>query len=285
MVKIIRKTDILYEDDAMLVCIKPAGIPSQSERGAQDMVKLVKVYLAKEQRRMPPEGRSEREPYLAIINRLDQPVEGLLLFAKTKESAAKLSAMLQRDAITKRYLTVIKGVPEASVPGEVSALQELPWTTLEHDLAIDHRTNLVKVLKADAEGNDAGLAQSEVKHAVLRYRLLGGRRDDTAEQGTGSGLCEALAEVELVTGRHHQIRAQMAAEFEGIVGDRKYGRKYGQEPGGEDADSGDAAAGVALASWRLMLDHPVTGKKLDLRWIPEDGAFAEYRGILADLER
>ncbi len=283
MIKIIRKTDILYEDDAMLVCIKPAGIPSQSERGAQDMVKLVKVYLAKEQRRMPPEGRSERELYLAIINRLDQPVEGLLLFAKTKESAAKLSAMLQRDAITKRYLTVIKGVPEAKVPGEITALQESPWTTLEHDLSIDHRTNLVKVLKADA-GHEDGLAQSDVKHAVLRYRLLGGRRDDTAEQGTGSGLCEALAEVELVTGRHHQIRAQMTAEFEGIVGDRKYGRKYGQEPGGEDTDPGDAAAGLALASWRLILNHPVTGKKLDLRWIPEDGAFAEYRGILERLD-
>lgn len=94
------KTEIIYEDANILVCYKPAGLPVQTAKvGQMDMVSELKNYL--------------HSAYLGIIHRLDQPVEGLLVFAKDTKSAAKLSAYLQKGTLNKQYYGVISGKPSA----------------------------------------------------------------------------------------------------------------------------------------------------------------------------
>ena len=93
---------ILYEDEDLLVCHKPAGFPVQSRRmGTMDLESLLRNYLA---------GKGE-QAYVAVIHRLDQPVQGILVFAKNKESAAKLNQQIQQGKMEKRYLAYVQGKP------------------------------------------------------------------------------------------------------------------------------------------------------------------------------
>ena len=90
------KTEIIFEDTDILICRKPAGLPTQTARiGQADMVSELKNYLAK--------TGNTKEPYLAVVHRLDQPVEGLLVFGKNPEAAKKLSQNLQKGSLHKKY--------------------------------------------------------------------------------------------------------------------------------------------------------------------------------------
>ena len=104
------KTEILYEDNSILVIRKPAGLAVQSAGiGQADVVSELKSHLAK----LPDAGRPGKgEPYLGIVHRLDQPVEGLLVFAKDKKAAAALSKQLAEGALNKHYYAVLCGYPD-----------------------------------------------------------------------------------------------------------------------------------------------------------------------------
>lgn len=103
------RTEILYEDNSVLVIRKPAGLAVQSARiGQADVVSELKSYLAKQA------GAGQGEPYLAVIHRLDQPVEGVLVFAKEKKSAAVLTKQLSAGTLNKQYYAVLCGYPDAS---------------------------------------------------------------------------------------------------------------------------------------------------------------------------
>ena len=103
------KTEILYEDNSILVIRKPAGLAVQSARiGQQDVVSELKSYLAKQA------GAGRGEPYLAVIHRLDQPVEGVLVFAKEKKTAAALTGQLSEGSLNKQYYAVLCGYPDCS---------------------------------------------------------------------------------------------------------------------------------------------------------------------------
>ena len=103
------RTEILYEDNSILVIRKPAGLAVQSARiGQADVVSELKSYLAKQA------GVGQGEPYLAVIHRLDQPVEGVLVFAKEKKSAAVLTKQLSAGTLNKQYYAVLCGYPDAS---------------------------------------------------------------------------------------------------------------------------------------------------------------------------
>lgn len=103
------RTEILYEDNSILVIRKPAGLAVQSARiGQADVVSELKSYLAKQA------GAGQGEPYLAVIHRLDQPVEGVLVFAKEKKSAAVLTKQLSAGTLNKQYYAVLCGYPDAS---------------------------------------------------------------------------------------------------------------------------------------------------------------------------
>ena len=214
------KFDILYEDSELIVCIKPAGVPTQSkEIRTSDMETLLKTYLRKS-------STSKEIPYLAVIHRLDQPVEGILVFAKTPAAAKNLNIQLTTSGFGKYYRALLSRIPEKSED------------TLKHFLVRDGRTNTSSVCTADTPG---------AKSAQLHYNIV----KTIGEQ--------AVAEIELDTGRHHQIRVQMAAIGCPIVGDRKYGAAA--------LDSGRPASRrdnrrIELYACRLTFIHPRTKKQM-----------------------
>lgn len=174
---------ILYEDEACLVAEKPQGIPAE-DGGAGSLPSLLRAY------------RTERGENAEIypVHRLDKPTGGAILYAKTKEAAARLSAAVAAREMGKRYLAVVVGVPDAG-EGRLSDF-------LYHD----KRQNKVFVVKGGRKG---------AKEAILDYRVIG-----TAAHG---GECLSLVEVTLLTGRTHQIRAQFASRRMPVYGDRRYG--------------------------------------------------------------
>ena len=174
---------ILYEDKDILVCHKPAGLAVQNARvGSMDMESLLKNYIAQ---KVPG-----KMPYLGIIHRLDQPVEGIVVFAKTLQAAKELNRQLQAGGFGKYYQAVLCKVPEKA-QGQLTDY-----------LVKDGRTNLSKICRK----SDAG-----AKEARLSYKIQG-----EAER-------KALANIHLDTGRHHQIRVQMSGMGCPILGDVKYG--------------------------------------------------------------
>ena len=214
----------------MLACVKPCGVPSQGDKSNdEDMVSILKNYLFEK-------SDSDEEPYLAVIHRLDRPVGGIMLFAKTKEAAEKLSDMLQDGQITKYYQAVLTGEPKEDA-GELTDY-----------IVRDPKTNVSRLVKKGTPG---------AKTAKLYYEVL-----DVFE--TDEGVFSYVL-IELITGRHHQIRAQMAGHGCGIWGDTKYNplfvktkKKYRQ---------------IGLYSSRLELPHPVTGEELVFKSEPEGEAF------------
>ncbi len=233
------RTKILYEDAHILVCHKPAGLATQTDHiGQQDVVSELKNYLKKsridhdqgasqEKSRL---GRSSKESYLGVIHRLDQPVEGLLVFAKTKEAAAKLTKQLFAGTLNKQYYAVVCGKPSEKTGKLVDYL-----------------------VKEGSMGRIGAEEEREAKRAILQYKIL---KD-------WNGEC-SLADVRIETGRFHQIRLQMAHAGHPILGDLKYGTRQSIELSWKYQ-----VKNVALYAYRIEFYHPITGKKLDFMVQPE----------------
>lgn len=209
--------EILYEDEWMIVCHKPAGVATQTKRlGQADMESLLKNYRV---------ARKE-PPYIGVVHRLDQPVEGVMVFAKTNGAAADLSRQIQAKRADKFYYAMTEGVPE----------KKRGW--LENYLLRDGKTNTTKVAENGTEG---------AKAARLYYEV-------TADNGTN-----AVLRIKLDTGRHHQIRVQLANAGFPIVGDKKYNFRETMAAGGR---------GLALCSYKLAFCHPKTHKKMEFEIEP-----------------
>jgi len=218
---------ILYEDNQLIVCEKEAGIPVQSARIlTKDMVSILKNYRSTQE-------KTNGEPYIGLIQRLDQPVQGVIVFAKTKEAAAKLSEQLRNGNMKKLYRAVTWGKP----PEKESRLVDY--------ILKDGKTNLSKIVKKETKG---------AKKAELDYRILA-----ETEQ-------ESLVEIELLTGRHHQIRVQMAGAGCPICGDRKY-----------NDNASDTWRQMALCAFSLSFQHPKSNKKMIFSCDPKGGAFDKFR--------
>ena len=233
------KTEILYEDNSILVIRKPAGLAVQSAGiGQPDVVSELKSYLAK----LPGAGRPGKgEPYLGIVHRLDQPVEGVLVFAKNKRAAAGLTGQITSGSVTKEYLAVTDQKPE-NVQGH-----------LEDYLKKDGKTNTSAVVTSKTD---------RAKKAVLDYKVL----NEVSDERTSTGK-RILVRIQLGTGRHHQIRVQMAHAGMSLLGDRKYNPE----------DSSGLPLG--LCSCHLVFRHPVTGKKLEFQVTPKGECFADFPNI------
>ena len=221
---------ILYEDKDILVCHKPAGIAVQNARvGSMDMESLLKNYIAQ---KVPG-----KIPYLGIIHRLDQPVEGVLVFALNPKAAADLNRQMTTGKIKKVYLAITEG------HAQVKSAKLVNW------LKKDNRTNSSTVV---AEGTVGA------KKAILSYEVL--KTWKSEEKGRDDGE-RNLVRIYLDTGRHHQIRVQMAYAGMPLVGDRKYNPcQNGQEP-------------LALCSAKLGFWHPVTKKQMEFQVKPVGSAF------------
>lgn len=203
---------ILYEDEELIVCRKPAGVPVQTRSfTVQDMESYLKNYRS----------QKGEPPYIWVLHRLDQPVCGVIVFAKTKEAAAEISRQMAVRLTGKYYYAMTDGTV-AKKKG-----------TLEDYLLRDGKTNTSSVVPKGTAG---------ARPARLSYQVT--------EQGNGRSILRILLE----TGRHHQIRVQLAHTGYPIVGDRKYNFRENIAPSGEN---------LALCSYKISFRHPKTHKKLE----------------------
>ena len=274
------KTKIVYEDKDVLVVHKPAGLATQTAKvGQPDVVSELKCYLAGQERK-------SAQIYLGIVHRLDQPVEGLLIFAKNRTAAGALTKQLEKGILNKRYYAVICGKPlskegelvdylvkeenQARVvtgnPGKQgeSKTPEARKAIMQNISAPEARKAIQQKMYAPEarKAIQQNISAPEAKKAILQYRIL-------QEISTPEKL--ALADIHIDTGRFHQIRAQMSHAGMPLLGDSKYGddrtRELGRSLG---------VRNVALCAYFLTFEHPVSGKKYGIKINPAGREFSYF---------
>lgn len=260
------KDRIIYEDNDIIICHKPAGIATQTARvGQADMVSEIANYLAQ---------KTGSAVYVGVVHRLDQPVEGIVVFAKNKRAAAALGRQITGNGFEKYYYAVVCGRGFASEG------------TLTDYLYKDGRTNTTRIVPPEVK---------DAQKAVLDYKIIanmpcrpdilcdgtvhdGMTHDEAAHDGAAHQEGEeappqiAVAMIRLHTGRHHQIRVQMSNAGMSLIGDRKY------------ADATAALISghmhvreIALCAYKLVFTHPQTGRRLTFEIRPENKIFqVEY---------
>jgi 23S rRNA pseudouridine1911/1915/1917 synthase len=227
---------ILFEDNHLLVAIKPPGVLSQAgDLDLPDMLALLKADL-KERHEKPG------NVFLGLVHRLDVNVGGVMVFAKTSKAASRLSEAIRDGQFEKRYLAVVHGTYEAGTEGRLE-------DRLIKDRKGDKRTS------ATAEDG---------KHSSLTYKVL----------GTLSKPAFSLLDIELETGRFHQIRMQFAARGTPLYNDAK----YGQLEEGHDRQ-------IGLWAYRLSFPHPITKEPLVFDALPEGAMFHPFEELILPLIR
>lgn len=183
-----QKLKVIYEDNHIIVVEKTPNIPSQSDKtGDIDMLTIVKQYI-KEKYNKPG------NVYLGLVHRLDRPVGGIMIFAKTSKAAGRLSEQIRNKTFKKKYLAVVDGKIEKTSG------------VLEDYLYKDERNNMSKVVSKD---------KKNAKLAKLDYEVI-----------TYNEVKKlSLVKINLHTGRHHQIRVQLSHFGHSIFGDQKYGTR------------------------------------------------------------
>ena len=188
-----QKLKVLFEDNHIIVVEKPVNIPSQGDKtGDIDMLTIIKEYL-KEKYNKPG------NVYVGLIHRLDRPVGGVMVFAKTSKAAGRLSEEVRAKVFQKTYLVVANGKMEKEKG------------LLEDYLLKNERNNMSKVVKEGTKNS---------KFASLDYEVLKYNKE----------IDLSLLRINLHTGRHHQIRVQLSSRNHSIYGDQKYGgRGHGKQ--------------------------------------------------------
>ena len=178
------KLNVIYEDNHIIVVEKPCNIPSQADNtNDEDMITLIKKYI-KEKYNKPG------EVYLGLVHRLDRPVGGIMVFARTSKAAGRLSESIRSKNFSKTYLAVVNGIFEEKTG------------RFENYLFKDEALNKSKVVSKEKHG---------AKLASLNYEVLEEKEN------------LSLVKINLETGRHHQIRVQFANAKHSLYGDQKYG--------------------------------------------------------------
>lgn len=247
------QTQIVYEDEAVLVIRKPAGLATESAGiGQKDVVSELKNYVAKK--------NPGKMPYLGVVHRLDQPVEGLLVFAKTKKAAENLTAQLGKGTLKKEYLAVVCGKVPENTGRLVDYLAKEKGMAVVKDAAdAQSEKDADAQAKKDADVQSEKAADSQAKKAVLSYT----KKAETKEL--------TLLAVQIETGRFHQIRAQLSHAGFPILGDEKYGSEESKELSREKK-----IRFTALCAASLSFLHPVTGKVMAFTQTPQNPAFADF---------
>ena len=206
--------DILYEDNHLLIVNKRSGDIVQGDKtGDLALTDILKAYL-KEKYQKPG------EVFLGLVHRIDRPVSGAVIFARTSKALSRLTVMVKNREIKKLYWAIVDKSP-------------LPESgRLENYLKKNEKQN--KSFVSEKGSKDSKLA-------VLEYKLI------------ALSKSMFLLEIDLITGRHHQVRAQLAATGSHIRGDLKYGAKRSNPDGS-----------ICLHARRLQFTHPVSGEKMDI---------------------
>lgn len=206
--------DVLYEDNHVIIVSKRVGEIVQGDKtGDTPLSEMVKSYIAE---RYHKPGNV----FLGVVHRLDRPVSGVVLFARTSKALSRLSEMFRTRDVHKTYWAIVGQCP----PAESG--------TLTHWLTRDERTNKARAYDREVPGS---------KKAILDYRVIG-----RSERYW-------LLEIDLHTGRHHQIRCQLARMGCPIKGDLKYGAPRSNPDGG-----------ISLHARRLQFEHPVSHEQIDI---------------------
>jgi len=205
---------ILYEDNHLLVVEKPAGLATQGvAEGTPSVVTRAKAYLRQKYKK-------PGNVYLGVVSRLDAFVSGVLVLARTSKAATRLTEQFRTRDVQKVYQAIVEQPPE------------VPAGELSHWLLKNDKERLIEAVPPRTKN---------AQHARLSYRTLGKHRRGT------------LVEVELHTGRKHQIRVQLAQIGCPVVGDRKYGSR---QPFADQT--------IALHAVRLTLEHPTSKKQVTI---------------------
>ena len=214
-----RKLKILYEDNHIIVVEKPPNVPSQADKTTdEDMLTIIKRYI-KEKYNKPG------NVYLGLVHRLDRPVGGVMVFAKTSKAASRLSEQVRNKTFKKEYLAIVDGK------------LDVKSGTLEDYLVKNERNNLSKVTNKETKN---------AKYAKLDYEVLKYSKE----------INLSVLRILLHTGRHHQIRVQLANMGHSICGDQKYGtRGRGKQ--------------ISLWAYKLTIEHPITKESMTFIDIPE----------------
>lgn len=179
---------VLYEDNHIIVVVKPVNIPSQGDKtGDEDMLTIIKKYI-KEKYNKPG------DVYLGLVHRLDRPTGGVMVFAKTSKAASRLSEQVREKQIQKKYLCIVDGKLEK---------KEDTWKDY---LLKNERNNMSRVVKENTKN---------AKEAILDYEVVKYNEE----------IDLSVVKVNLHTGRHHQIRVQFASRNHSLCGDQKYGTR------------------------------------------------------------
>lgn len=218
---------VVYEDNHLLVVNKAPGEIVQGDKtGDTPLSEALKTWL-KEKYNKPG------NVFVGVVHRLDRPVGGLVVFAKTTKALARLNEMFREGRVHKRYWALTRNAPDQ------------PEGELHHYITTVERNNKSYVTTQPKGG---------AKEARLRYRVLG--RSDSFN----------LIEVELLTGRKHQIRVQLAAIGCPIRGDLKYGDKRSNPDGS-----------ISLVAHEIDFIHPVSGKRIHLTApLPDDAPWRSF---------
>lgn len=207
---------ILYEDNHIIVVLKPQNIPTQEDESKDmDMLNMVKNYI-KEKYQKPG------NVYVGLVHRLDRPTGGVMVFAKTSKAASRLGEQIKNGDMSKKYLAVVDGVPK------------LKSGKLVNYLLKNEKTNTVNAVPQSTQG---------AKYAELAYNTL------DSENGM------SLVDIDLYTGRSHQIRVQFKYIGCPVFGDAKYGKK-------------SVGNKLALWSYYLKFTHPVTKNSMVFKVYP-----------------
>ncbi|WP_174615513.1 RluA family pseudouridine synthase [Virgibacillus ihumii] len=212
---------IIYEDNHLLVVEKPVNMPVQGDQsGDSDLHNLLKHDLK-------VRYQKPGNVYLGLVHRLDRPVGGAMVFAKTSKAASRLSDSIRRNRFDKTYAAVVRGTPHEK------------HARLEHFLYKDRQENKVYAVSAQ---------QKHAKKALLDYEVM----------EVNNNL--SMLSINLITGRSHQIRVQLAESGFPLYGDQKYGQ-YVNKPGQQ----------IALWSNKLSLEHPTKKETMEFTSTPPEG--------------
>lgn len=213
------KLTVLYEDNQIVVVIKPQNVPTQAdESGDMDMLSMVKAYIKEKYNK-------EGEAFIGLVHRLDRPTGGVMVFARNSKSAKRLSQQFQTHDVEKVYYAITNGVVK------------IKNQTLVNYVKKDEKENIVKIVP---------MGESGAKKAELVYNVL----EDNGK--------ESLLQVQILTGRSHQIRLQLANIGFSLVGDVKYGKEKGR------------SGALGLWAGKLSFIHPTTKEKMTFLACPNE---------------